>query len=353
MPSKVTIPNTFATATTAIPLSQLDANFSNVNAAINNALTFSNYAVDTGTANTYTVAITGQTTTYAAGLAIQFLALNTNTGAATLNVNSQGAKTIVKSSGTALTAGDIVANAIVSVMYDGTNFQLLNDNAGGSETFANVTITGTATINVANVTTFSPAITNAQLANSAITIGNTATSLGGTITTINNTTLVNTTISSGNVTATTVSVAAGTVSAPSITFTGDTNTGIYSPAADTIAFTEGGVEAMRIDSSGNIRAEKAVRATITADNDGSFDMNAASNFTCTPTGAITLTFTNITSGQTGNILLVNNSNYAITAAATTKVASGSLTTLSATGTYWLSYYSNGTNVYIASTGALA
>jgi len=43
---------------------------------------------------------------------------------------------------------------------------------------------------------------------------------------------------------------AGTVSAPSITFTGDTNTGIYSPAADTIGFTEGGVEAMRINSSG-------------------------------------------------------------------------------------------------------
>jgi hypothetical protein len=45
---------------------------------------------------------------------------------------------------------------------------------------------------------------------------------------------------------------AGTVSAPGITFSGDTNTGIFSPAADTIAFTEGGVESMRIDSSGNV-----------------------------------------------------------------------------------------------------
>jgi hypothetical protein len=45
---------------------------------------------------------------------------------------------------------------------------------------------------------------------------------------------------------------AGTVSAPSITTTGDTNTGIFFPAADTIAFTEGGVESMRIDSSGNV-----------------------------------------------------------------------------------------------------
>jgi hypothetical protein len=44
----------------------------------------------------------------------------------------------------------------------------------------------------------------------------------------------------------------GTVSLPSISRTGDTNTGIFFPAADTIAFTEGGAEAMRINSSGNV-----------------------------------------------------------------------------------------------------
>jgi hypothetical protein len=46
----------------------------------------------------------------------------------------------------------------------------------------------------------------------------------------------------------------GTAALPSMTFTGDVNTGIFSPTADTIAFTGGGVEAMRIDSSGNIFA---------------------------------------------------------------------------------------------------
>ena len=45
---------------------------------------------------------------------------------------------------------------------------------------------------------------------------------------------------------------AGAVGTPSITTTGDTNTGIFFPAADTIAFSEGGAEAMRIDSSGNV-----------------------------------------------------------------------------------------------------
>ncbi len=57
----------------------------------------------------------------------------------------------------------------------------------------------------------------------------------------------------GNITSTGVNtVAAGTVSAPAITTSGDTNTGIFFPAADTIAFTEGGVEALRIDSSANV-----------------------------------------------------------------------------------------------------
>jgi hypothetical protein len=64
--------------------------------------------------------------------------------------------------------------------------------------------------------------------------------------------LANVNISGGNVNVTTVTVAAGTNAAPSITTAGDTNTGIFFPAADTIAFAEGGAEAMRIDSSGNV-----------------------------------------------------------------------------------------------------
>jgi hypothetical protein len=47
-------------------------------------------------------------------------------------------------------------------------------------------------------------------------------------------------------------VPAGSASAPAIYTTGDTNTGIFFPAADTIAFAEGGVESARIDSSGNL-----------------------------------------------------------------------------------------------------
>jgi len=45
---------------------------------------------------------------------------------------------------------------------------------------------------------------------------------------------------------------AGSAGAPSITFTGDTNTGIYSPGADQLGFSTGGVNRLTLDGSGNI-----------------------------------------------------------------------------------------------------
>ena len=54
------------------------------------------------------------------------------------------------------------------------------------------------------------------------------------------------------VTASSVVNGLGAVGTPSYTFSGDLNTGIWSPAADTLAFSEGGVEAMRITSAANI-----------------------------------------------------------------------------------------------------
>ena len=120
-----------------------------------------------------------------------------------------------------------------------------------------------------------------------------------------------------------------------------------------VVFATSATERMRIDSTGNVLVAKAARATITTDNDLSFDMNAASNFKCTPTALGTLTFTNITSGQSGFVLLVNTGGYAISAAATTEVSATALTTISAAGTYLLSYFSDGTHVFVTNSGALA
>lgn len=47
-------------------------------------------------------------------------------------------------------------------------------------------------------------------------------------------------------------VPAGTVSNPSLTTTGDTNTGLYFPAADTVAIATGGVKRVEVDASGNL-----------------------------------------------------------------------------------------------------
>jgi hypothetical protein len=80
-----------------------------------------------------------------------------------------------------------------------------------------------------------------------VTIGNTAVQLGNTVTSFGNVTLTNVTISSGNVT-----VSAGSNTAPSITTVGDTNTGIYFPAADQVAITTGGTQRAVVDASGNV-----------------------------------------------------------------------------------------------------
>jgi hypothetical protein len=48
------------------------------------------------------------------------------------------------------------------------------------------------------------------------------------------------------------SAPAGSAAAPSFSFDGDPNTGIFNPAADTLAFADGGAEAMRIDSSARL-----------------------------------------------------------------------------------------------------
>jgi hypothetical protein len=95
------------------------------------------------------------------------------------------------------------------------------------------------------------------------------------------------------------------------------------------------------------------RGTVTTDNDGSFDMSVTNNFVCTPTGTFTLTFTNITAGQSGYVLLINTGGHAVSAAATTKVNTSFLTTVSAAGTYLCSYFTDGTNVYVTTGGIMA
>ena len=93
------------------------------------------------------------------------------------------------------------------------------------------------------------------------------------------------------------------------------------------------------------------RGTVTVANTASFDMNTTNNFSCTPTANYTITFTNITAGQSGNIYINNATNYTASKAASVKLGSADLTTLSATGEYWLSYFAPSASVVLVSVTA--
>lgn len=109
------------------------------------------------------------------------------------------------------------------------------------------------------------------------------------------------------------------------------------------------VSTLQKSSGTGISVADPVRGAVTTDNDLSLDLNVTNNFTCTPTGNGTLSFTNIagSTGQSGLILFTNNANYVISAAATTKINATDLSVISQTGVYLVSYLSNGTNVYIS------
>lgn len=85
-----------------------------------------NYAADAGVNDTYAITLNAAPAAYAAGQLFQFKANTANTGACTLNINSLGAKSLKMNSNLDPVDGYIKAGAIVSVIYDGTNFQILS-----------------------------------------------------------------------------------------------------------------------------------------------------------------------------------------------------------------------------------
>lgn len=121
-----------------------------------------NYELDTGTANSYVITPSPAITSYTAGLAYAVKIANTNTGASTLNVNGLGAQSILYVDGSPLDANAMPNGAVVLLVYDGSNFYLVNiapttSTAGISALTGDVAASGsgsvTATIQTNAVTT--------------------------------------------------------------------------------------------------------------------------------------------------------------------------------------------------------
>jgi hypothetical protein len=82
-------------------------------------------ASDTGTANAYAITLTGITDwSEVVGVPIIIYAANANTGASTLQINSLTTKSMVKQGNGALAKNDILANSIITAIYDGTNVHI-------------------------------------------------------------------------------------------------------------------------------------------------------------------------------------------------------------------------------------
>lgn len=103
------------------------------NAAAHNAdyIRQPGYGVASGT-NTKVITLNPAPTEYVEGMAISFKNTTANTGGTLINVNSLGAKEILKSNGSALASGNLKAGSIYTVRYNGTNFILQGEGGSGN-----------------------------------------------------------------------------------------------------------------------------------------------------------------------------------------------------------------------------
>ena len=96
-------------------------------------------------------------------------------------------------------------------------------------------------------------------------------------------------------------------------------------------------------------SQRGTPSTVT---DGTLDLDTANNFKYTPAASPdTLEFTNEEAGQSGFITVINASGHTI--ALGSEVKKGSSWDVSTAGTYLVSYYCDGTNVYVSASEALS
>ena len=99
--------------------------------------------------------------------------------------------------------------------------------------------------------------------------------------------------------------------------------------------------------------EGAQRGFALAITDGTIDLNLSNNFKYTPGAADNLEFSNETSGQAGFIWLDNSSGYTISPQSEVKKSSTFATDISTAGKYLISYFCDGTDVWVSASAALS
>lgn len=127
MTAKASVPNVFAAQAGPIPLSQLDADFTSVIAAINENNTLANYYVDSGAANAlHVTAASGQTFTAGiAGAWLDVLVAANNTGATTLQIGAGALIGVVDRLGNVLLNDALLVGAVYRLVFDGTSWRVL------------------------------------------------------------------------------------------------------------------------------------------------------------------------------------------------------------------------------------
>jgi len=83
------------------------------------------YSVASGSDNAYVVNLDPALTEYTPGMIIHFKATFSNSGSASININSLGNIAIKKNYSYALETNDILNGQYVSIIFDGSNFQIL------------------------------------------------------------------------------------------------------------------------------------------------------------------------------------------------------------------------------------
>jgi hypothetical protein len=85
------------------------------------------FGIGGGTAQTQTATVPVLASAYYPGLRISYVVSVSNTAAnPTLNMNTLGAKTVIKANTTAIAANDLLIGMVAELVYDGTYFRLLN-----------------------------------------------------------------------------------------------------------------------------------------------------------------------------------------------------------------------------------